>query len=97
MHHHEFDTIWRNSIIGLIVFAVAIVALHFLKYPSNEDIHRVLSGAGYSQIAITGYRYYGCAKGDNYRIGFTAIGHDGKPVSGLVCSTIFKGHTIRVD
>ena len=94
---HDFDKRWRTTIITSLVLAVVMVVVFVLGRPSDEDIHRVLSGAGYTQVELTGFKFLGCAKEDSYRIGFLAIGSDGKPVSGLVCSTPFKGHTVRVD
>lgn len=58
---------------------------------------RALNQAGYSQIHIGGYDFTSCGKGDDYATRFEALGPTGVPVSGAVCSGVFKGHTIRLD
>lgn len=64
---------------------------------SQDDATRALSSAGYKNIQITGYEIFGCDKNDDFHTGFTATGLDGKKLSGVVCSGVFKGATIRVD
>lgn len=58
---------------------------------------RALDSAGYSQIQITGFRFFGCGEDDNFRTGFAAVGPTGKPVTGVVCGGFLKGSTIRLD
>jgi hypothetical protein len=75
-----------------------IVASLVLSACTNGDgAVRALEGAGYTNIKITGYRLTGCHDDDTFRTGFKATGPTGKPVTGVVCSGIFKGSTIRTD
>lgn len=64
---------------------------------NGDGAVRALEGAGYTNIKITGYRVFGCHEDDTFRTGFKATGNNGKQVSGVVCSGILKGSTIRVD
>jgi len=64
---------------------------------SESDARRALAGAGYTQVRITGYRFFACARDDDFSTGFEAIGPTGNPVTGVVCSGWLKGSTIRTD
>jgi hypothetical protein len=59
--------------------------------------YKALKSAGYTEIEMTGYRILGCSEDDLFHDGFKAIGPTGVPVSGVVCSAVFKGYTIRLD
>jgi hypothetical protein len=58
---------------------------------------RALSGAGYDNIAITGWRATGCSDSDDFATSFSATGPTGVRVTGVVCSGLLKGATIRTD
>lgn len=58
---------------------------------------KILQDEGYSNITITGYRFFGCGKGDDFHTGFTATGPTGHTINGVVCSGWFKGSTVRLD
>lgn len=63
-----------------------------------ESAVRVLEGAGYSNIKITGYDWFACSDDDTFHTGFEAKGPTGRPVSGVVCEgVVFKSSTIRLD
>jgi len=64
---------------------------------SSVEATKALTSAGYKNIKIDGYNWFGCGRDDGWHTGFTATGLDGFPVSGTVCSGIFKGATIRID
>lgn len=64
---------------------------------NGDGAVRALEGAGYTNIKITGYRITGCHDDDTFRTGFRATGPSGKLVTGVVCSGILKGSTIRLD
>lgn len=64
---------------------------------SETEATRALSGAGYSDIKMTGYRPFLCDEKDTLSTGFEATGPNGNRVSGAVCSGILKGATIRFD
>jgi len=79
----------------LIIGLVGCVSLAACDRP--EDSQRALEDAGYKNIHITGYRILGCDKNDTFHTGFEAEGQTGRHVSGVVCSGVFKGSTIRTD
>ena len=58
---------------------------------------RVLEDQGYTNIVITGYNTWACSEDDFYKTGFTATSIAGRLVKGTVCSSDYKGSTIRVD
>lgn len=58
---------------------------------------RALESQGFRQIEITGYRYWGCAESDNFHTGFQATGAGGDRVAGVVCKSLTKGSTVRID
>lgn len=81
------------AIIGAIIFASI-----FIRMDDVEGATRTLEGAGYSQIELTGYKWFACSENDFYSTGFTAVGPTGKSVEGAVCSGMFiKNSTIRFD
>ena len=76
---------------------VITLAMALTACSRPEEATRALTGAGYTQISITGYRFFGCAEQDGWRTGFKATGAAGHQVSGVVCSGFLKGATIRTD
>ncbi|OWZ90443.1 hypothetical protein B9J07_28060 [Sinorhizobium sp. LM21] len=62
-----------------------------------NDAKRALEAQGITGIQLGGYSVFGCAKGDHFSSKFTGVGVNGKPVSGVVCSGLLKGTTIRYD
>lgn len=77
------------------IAAALVILLSGCTHPDNAM--RTLEGAGYTQVQMNGYTFLGCGKDDAFHDSFTAIGTNGKPVSGVVCSGWFKGSTIRMD
>lgn len=63
---------------------------------SNRATH-ALHQAGYTDIKIGGYSWFGCSEDDTFKNKFSAKGPTGVPVSGSVCMGFFKGSTIRLD
>lgn len=62
---------------------------------SSEAI-RVLQMNGYTDIKITGYKFFGCSNSDDFSTGFTAKNSNNIIVTGVVCSSLYsKGSTIR--
>lgn len=62
----------------------------------NDVAINVLEALDYSNIKITGYRWFACSNDDFYSTGFTATTSSGKKVTGTVCSGIFfKNSTVR--
>lgn len=75
----------------------SVVLLGVAGCTSSDEATRALSGAGYKDIQITGYRLWGCDENDEFHTGFSATGPTGARASGVVCSAIFKSATIRFD
>lgn len=64
---------------------------------SADEATRALASVGYTDIYIQGYRYFGCDAKEGWHTGFAATGVNGQRVSGVVCSGVLKGATIRLD
>ena len=77
-----------------IILAALLLAVSACT--SDDEATRALQSAGYTNIIISGYELFGCDKNDGWHTGFTATGVNGAPVSGVVCSGVLKGATIRV-
>jgi hypothetical protein len=87
---------------GSIVLIILVVSLFALGsgfgMTDADGAKRVLSGSGYSQISITGYRWFTCSQNDYFHTGFEATGPSGQRITGTVCKwMVFKSSTIRVD
>lgn len=80
---------------SLIAIVLVMVALTGCTKP--EHTKSVVESAGYSEVVITGYEFFGCSEDDVFHTGFTAKGPKGQPVKGVVCAGWFKGATIRLD
>lgn len=79
-----------------VIFIFLITLCLFLQGCTQEEkTTTLLKQQGYKNIYITGYMAFNCSKDDFYRTGFTATAPNGERVSGVVCSGIFKGSTIR--
>jgi len=76
---------------------VGVACMVLAACTNGDGAVRALEGAGYTNIKITGYRLTGCHDDDTFRTGFNATGPTGKNVTGVVCSGILKGATIRLD
>jgi hypothetical protein len=58
----------------------------------------LLDDLGFTDIEITGYRWFACSKEDLYHTGFIARGPSGKRISGTVCDGwILRNATVRYD
>ena len=80
----------------LIFIAVALLLLS--SCTSEPRARKVLEDNGYTNVQITGYRWFMCGKDDTYATGFVATAPvTKKQVSGAVCEGFFKGETIRFD
>jgi len=61
---------------------------------------RTVEQAGFKDAKATGYGWFKCGIGEHadwWRTRFTATNQNGQEVTGVVCSSIFKGSTIRFD
>lgn len=77
--------------------AVIFMAPFFLASCTSErDARRALEAEDFTDITMTGYAFFACAKDDFYHTGFEASNSHGKRISGVVCSGLFfKNATIR--
>lgn len=76
---------------------VIVVCISFGGCSDPEGTKRVLRQQNYTDIEITGFRYFTASKGDMYVTGFKAKAPNGETVTGVVTSGWFKGHTVRLD
>lgn len=81
----------------LLIIAIFASGLIFSKSFKGEDAVRVLQAEGYTNIELTGYRWFTCGEDDTFSNGFKATGKNGTTITGCVCSGFFKGNTIRLD
>ena len=75
--------------------AILLMAILISGCTDPIDAKRVLLDAGYSDVKAAGYDIFACGEGDIYATKFTAKNPIGRPVSGTVCTGLFKGSTIR--
>lgn len=74
---------------------LVLLAVFTLGCTDESGSRTALVSAGYSNIHLTGYRWFGCGEDDGYHTGFTATNPAGVRVSGVVCCGLMKGCTIR--
>ena len=78
------------------IFLVILFSL-LVGCTNPQGARRLLSNQGYTNIQITGYKFFACGEGDWYATGFRATNPVGKIVTGCVCEGVFKNSTIRFD
>lgn len=78
-----------------IVIATA-ASLSACRPPEQETVQAV-EAFGFHDVRLTGYRIWGCGQDDTFHEGFTATSQTGRQVTGVVCSSLLKGATVRVD
>lgn len=79
------------------IILAAMLALSLTACSQPEKAQDVLTKAGYTEIQTGGYGMFSCSEDDTFKTKFTAKGPSGQQVSGVVCSGLFKGSTIRID
>jgi len=84
------------TIITVMIFAF-ILLFAPVACTDEETTRRVLSQQGYTDIRITGFRFFGGGEGDMYKTGFEAISPTGHAVTGVVTNGWTKGATVRFD
>jgi hypothetical protein len=95
---HGGDCIpWSQTVNKVSALILVGLALACASCTAPDSATRALTGAGYKNVVLTGYRFTGCGEGDTFHTGFQAQGPTGQAVSGVVCSGILKGSTIRLD
>lgn len=76
-----------------------ILAAVFLVSACTDEprARNVLSAQGFTDIQIEGYAVFGCGEDDTFATRFSAKAQNGRRVSGVVCSGLLKGSTVRYD
>ena len=78
-----------------IIILLTVVML-FTGCTSKSDAENALKGQGFTNVKVTGYKFFACSKDDFYHTGFTATNLVGNTVEGVACSGfLFKGTTLR--
>lgn len=77
-------------------YLMIIVVLITFNCSRPDSANKVLHQNGYTDIEITGWKFFGCDGNDFFSTGFKAKSPIGFPVSGNVCEGWFKGATIRL-
>lgn len=79
------------------VFLVVLALVSLCGCTRPDNAREVLEAQGYTDITITGYKFFGCAsKEDFFRTGFVATSPNGTRVEGVVCEGLLKGATVRI-
>jgi len=62
----------------------------------KELARRSIIVAGYSDVVIVGYQWWGCSSSDSIHLKFTAKGPTGIPTRGVACANVLsKDFSIR--
>lgn len=82
----------------IIKTCTVLACLMALTACTRPDASRdVLVQQGYTKVNTGGYGFFACDEKDTFSTKFTATSPAGAEVSGVVCSGLFKGHTIRFN
>lgn len=82
----------------LIILSLCAVLLTSCTQPDRTV--NLLKQQGYTEIKTQPYNigtFFACSEDDQFRTPFTAKSPNGSLVSGVVCSGILKGATIRFN
>ncbi len=63
----------------------------------SDGTKKILQQSGYTNIEITGFRFWMKGEEDWTSTGFVATSPNGERVTGAVTGGLFKGKTIRFD
>lgn len=77
------------------ILLASVVLLGLAACDDPQTTVRVLSNQGFTDIWVDGWSMFGCSRDDQWATKFRATAPNGKAVSGVVCSGIFKGATVR--
>jgi hypothetical protein len=86
---------------GVVASIVAIVlVLVFFSTGGCTDERgttELLTLEGYTDIQVTGYRWFACGRDDIAATGFVATNANRQRVRGVVCRGFMKAKTLRID
>lgn len=84
-----------KSIIFWLGVIILVLAGSFSFGSDEEGTRTLLKKNGYTDIAISGYEYFGCDKNEFFHTAFTAKNQNGVVIEGIVCKGFLKNSTIR--
>lgn len=84
-------------VIYFIIFALVILVMSAKGCTDGPKTTELLKAQGFTNITITGYDFFNCAKDDMQHTGFIATSPTGVSMSGTACAGFFKGTTIRFN
>lgn len=91
-------TLVEVMVVAVILLVIVAVFASPIFGTDKAGATRVLQASGYTQIEITGYRWFTGDKGDFYHTGFKAKSPGGQIITGTVTrGLIFKSNTVRID
>lgn len=79
----------------LLVCYVGIVVVRNNDDTTYTHVQTTLESAGYTQVTLAGYQWWGCTRNDVVHLKFSAKGPTGIPTRGVVCGGLWGGYTIR--
>jgi hypothetical protein len=82
----------------LIVSLLCLICFSFSFFETKnnfDNVEKILTEQGYTNIDLDGYDFFGCGQEDIYRTKFIATNSNNKTVEGTVCCGFFKKCTIR--
>lgn len=75
---------------------VTVLVLALASCTDAATAKKAAESQGFKDVVTSGYSFFGCSQDDTFHTKFSAVGLDGKPVDGVVCSSwLFKGATVR--
>ena len=82
----------------VLILAILIAAMCMVPWTDPSGATSTLRHQGYTNIHITGYRWWAGSESDHYHTGFEATSPSGDTVTGTVTSGLWcKGNTVRLD
>lgn len=78
-----------------IILALGILAM-VGACTAPDKARQVLEANGYTNVRTGGYGFFSCSDSDTFSTKFTATAPGGQTVTGVVCSGLLKGNTIRL-
>jgi hypothetical protein len=82
--------------ITFVVFVVIIMNI-LGGCTAPDKSYRLLEQRGYTNIEITGYKFFACGQDDLTHTGFKAKNMAGNTIEGTLCCGILKSCTIRFE
>jgi len=90
---------WFRNWHYILAFVIAGSIIAAQVYAGRDaDVRAIaaLEGAGYTEVKLSGQRWWGCGSAEYMNYGFIAKGPTGKTVMGVACSGMSKYTTIRL-